>query len=113
MAFGTSPIIADLVGHPASLDLKTEGGRDTSSRTGTVVRYSPTPITAATRVHMKCGAVLQWHLGESVGDAGCVPLMTEVDPQPCPPDCDPRRAGALVPNSAADSFVTRVLTASG
>jgi hypothetical protein len=50
----------------------------------------------------ECGTVLQWHLGESVGGAGRVALMTETDPEPCPPSCDRRRPGALVPNSAAD-----------
>ena len=50
----------------------------------------------------ECGAILQWHLGESIGAAGRVPLMTETDPEPCPPSCDRRRPGALVPNSPAD-----------
>jgi hypothetical protein len=47
-----------------------------------------------------CGAILQWHIGESVGGAGRVPLMTEADLEPCPPSCDRRRAGALVPTRA-------------
>jgi hypothetical protein len=45
----------------------------------------------------ECGTILQWHLGDSVGGGGRVPLMTKADPQPCPPSCERRRAGALVP----------------
>jgi hypothetical protein len=36
----------------------------------------------------ECGAILQWHLGHSLGGAGRVPLVTGANPEPCPPSCD-------------------------